>query len=74
MILPPPPWAIICLAASWVPKKALFRLMSSTLSYCSSVVSRTEVRVSTPALLTMMSSRPKVDTAVSTGSSGPPLC
>ena len=58
MIRPPPPWAIICLAAIWVPKNALFRLMSSTLSYCASVVSSTEVRVSTPALLTMMSTRP----------------
>src|SRR5664279_167710 len=44
MIRPPPPWAIICRAASWVPKNALFRLMSSTLAYCSSVVSSTEVR------------------------------
>ena len=61
MMRPPPPWAIICLAAIWVPKKALFRLMSITLSYCASVVSSTEVRVSTPALLTMMSSRPNVD-------------
>ena len=25
MMRPPPPWAIICLAASWVPKNALFR-------------------------------------------------
>ena len=30
MIRPPPPWAIICFAATCVPKKALFRLMSST--------------------------------------------
>ena len=30
MIRPPSPWAIICWAASWVPKKALFRLMSKT--------------------------------------------
>ena len=29
MIRPPSPWAIICLAASWVPKKALLRLISS---------------------------------------------
>ena len=58
MIRPPSPWAIICLAASWVPKKALLRLISSTFSYCASVVSRIDVRVSTPALLTMMSSRP----------------
>ena len=35
MIRPPSPWAIIWLAASWVPKKALFRLMSITLSNCS---------------------------------------
>ena len=63
MIRPPSPWAIICLAASWVPKNALFRLMSRTLWYCASVVSSTEVRVSMPALLTMMSSRPKVLTA-----------
>ena len=46
MMRPPPPWAIICLAASWVPKNALFRLMARTFSYWSSVVSRTEVRVS----------------------------
>ena len=26
MIRPPPPWAIICLAASWVPKNALFQI------------------------------------------------
>ena len=65
MMRPPPPWAIICLAASWVPKNALFRLMARTFSNCSSVVSSTEVRVSMPALLTMTSSRPKVETAVS---------
>ncbi len=63
MIRPPSPWAIICLAASWVPKKALLRLISITFSYCASVVSRIDVRVSTPALLTMMSSRPKASTA-----------
>ena len=63
MIRPPSPWAIICLAASWVPKKALLRLMAITFSYCASVVSRTDVRVSMPALLTMMSSRPKASTA-----------
>ena len=34
MIRPPSPWLIICLAAIWVPKNALFRLMSITLSYC----------------------------------------
>ena len=62
MIRPPPPCLIICLAASWVPKKALFRLTSSTFSYCSSVVSSTEVRVSMPALFTMMSSRPNAFT------------
>ena len=66
MMRPPPPWAIICLAASWVPKNALFRLIAMTFSYCASVVSSTEVRVSIPALLTMTSSRPKVETAVST--------
>ena len=65
MIRPPPPWAIICFAASWVPKNALFRLMSITFSYCSSVVSSTDVRVSTPALFTMMSSRPNAFTAAS---------
>ena len=65
MIRPPSPWAIICLAASWVPKKALLRLISITFSYCASVVSRTDVRVSMPALLTMMSSRPKASTAAS---------
>ena len=58
MMRPPPPCLIICLAASCVPKNALFRLIASTLSYCSSVVSSTEVRVSMPALFTMMSSRP----------------
>ena len=31
MMRPPSPWAIICLAAIWVPKKALLRLMSRTL-------------------------------------------
>ena len=64
-IRPGPPCLIICLAAIWVPKKALFRLIVSTLSYCSSVVSRTDVRVSTPALLTMMSTRPNFATAAS---------
>ena len=63
MIRPPSPWAIICLAANCVPKKALLRLISITFSYWASVVSRIEVRVSTPALLTMMSSRPKASTA-----------
>ena len=66
MIRPPLPWAIICLAAIWVPKKALFRLMSSTRSYCASVVSRIDVRVSMPALLTMMSRRPNALTAAAT--------
>ena len=66
MIRPPPPWAIICLAASCVPKKALLRLIARTFSYWSSVVSSTEVRVSTPALLTITSSRPKSLTARST--------
>ena len=31
MIRPPPPCLIICLAAIWVPKKALFRLISQHL-------------------------------------------
>ena len=66
MIRPPPPWAIICLAAIWVPKKALLRLMSSTRSYCASVVSSTDVRVSMPALLTITSTRPNALTALST--------
>ena len=66
MIRPPPPWAIICLAASCVPKKALLRLIAITLSYCASVVSRIDVRVSMPALLTMMSSRPNALTAAAT--------
>ena len=38
MIRPPPPCAIICLAAICVPKNALLRLIARTLSYCSSVV------------------------------------
>ena len=33
MMRPPPPWAIICLAANCVPKNALFKLMSRTFSY-----------------------------------------
>jgi hypothetical protein len=57
---------IICLAANCVPKKALLRLTAITLSYCASIVSRTEVRVSMPALFTIMSSRPKLSTAAST--------
>lgn len=44
MMCPPPPCLIICLAASWVPKNALLRLTCSTFSYCSSVVSSTDVR------------------------------
>jgi hypothetical protein len=63
---PPPPCRIICRAAIWVPKKALFRLTVMTRSYCSSAVSSTEVRVSMPALLTMMSIQPKAATARST--------
>ena len=66
MMRPPSPCLIICLAASCVPKNALLRLISSTFSYCSSVVSSTDVRVSTPALLTMTSSRPNYFTAAST--------
>src|SRR5664279_4433694 len=66
MIAPPPPCAIICFAASWVPKNALFRFTFSTKSYCASVVSSTPVLVSTPALLTMMSTRPNFFTAAST--------
>ena len=62
MIRPPVPWSIICLAAIWVPKKALLRLIAITLSYCSSVVSSVEVRVSMPALFTMMSSCPNAFT------------
>ena len=58
MMRPPPPCLIICLAASCVPKNALFRLTAMTFSNCASVVSSTEVRVSIPALLTMTSSRP----------------
>ncbi len=65
MILPPPPWAIICLAASWVPKNALLRFTAITFSNWSSVVSSTEDRVSMPALFTMTSSRPKFETAAS---------
>ena len=65
MIRPPPPCLIICLAATCVPKNALLRLTDSTLSYCASVVSSTEVRVSTPALFTMMSMRPNRCTAAS---------
>jgi hypothetical protein len=57
---------IICLAAIWVAKNALSRLMSRTRSYCSSVVSRMDVRVSTPALLTRMSTRPYAVTHAST--------
>src|SRR4030095_6144545 len=57
MIRPPPPCFTICLAASWVPKKALRRLMPSTFSYCASVVSSTEVRGSTPAVLTSTARR-----------------
>ena len=66
MMRPPSPCLIICFAAIWVPKNALLRLISSTFSYCSSVVSSTEVRVSTPALFTMMSTRPNSFTVVST--------
>ena len=66
MMRPPLPCLIICFAAICVPKNALLRLTSSTLSYCASVVSRTEVRVSTPALFTMMSRRPNFATAAST--------
>ena len=74
MIRPPAPCAIICFAAIWVPKKALLRLMSITRSYWSSVVSRTEVRVSMPALLTMMSSRPNASTVVATAAAGRRPC
>ncbi len=56
---------IICFAASCVPKNALFRLISITRSYWSSVVSRTDVRVSMPALFTMTSSRPNAFTVAS---------
>ena len=66
MMAPPPPWAIICLAAICVPKKALFRLIAITFSYCASVVSRIDVRVSTPALFTITSTRPNALTASST--------
>jgi hypothetical protein len=66
MMRPPPPRLIICLAAIRVPKNALLRLTAITLSYCASLVSRTEVRVSMPALFTKMSSRPNLSTAAST--------
>ena len=66
MIRPPPPWLIICFAASWTPKNALLRSMAITRSNWCSVVSRVEVRVSIPALLTMMSSRPNAATVLST--------
>ena len=42
MMRPPPPWAIICLAASWVPKNALLRLIARTFSNC--VLGRLEDR------------------------------
>ena len=58
MIRPPPPCLIICFAASWTPKNALLRSIAITRSNWCSVVSSVEVRVSMPALLTMMSSRP----------------
>ena len=32
MMRPPPPWAIICLAANCVPKNALFRFTAMTFS------------------------------------------
>ena len=66
MMRPPSPCAIICFAATCVPKNALFRFMSKTKSYCFSVVSSTDDRVSTPALFTMMSSRPNAFTVSST--------
>ena len=66
MIRPPPPCLIICFAASWTPKKALFRSTAMTMSNWRSVVSRVDVRVSIPALLTRMSSRPKAATVPST--------
>ena len=66
MMRPPPPCLIICLAAICVPKNALLRLTFITLSYWSSVVSSTDVRVSMPALFTMMSTRPNLLTAAST--------
>jgi hypothetical protein len=44
-------------------------LTAITFSYCASVVSRIDVRVSMPALLTMMSSRPKASTAALTSRS-----
>ena len=66
MIRPPPPCLIICFAASWTPKNALLRSIAITRSNCCSVVSRVEVRVSMPALLTMMSSRPNAATVLST--------
>ena len=64
MIRPPPPWLIICFAASWTPKNALLRSIAMTRSNWRSVVSSVDVRVSMPALLTMMSSRPKAATVL----------
>jgi hypothetical protein len=46
-------------------EEGVLRLMFSTLSYCASVVSRIDVRVSTPALFTMTSTRPNFSTVVS---------
>ncbi len=66
MIRPPPPWVIICLAASWTPKKALLRSIPITTSNSCSVVSRTDVRVSIPALLTITSRRPNAATVSAT--------
>ena len=66
MIRPPPPCLIICLAASWTPKNALLRSIAMTMSNWCSVVSSVDVRVSMPALLTRMSSRPKAATVPST--------
>src|SRR5262245_46966361 len=63
MILPPPPCAIICLAASCIPIRTPRPLMPMMRAQSSSVASRNWPALLMPALLNMTSSLPKARTA-----------
>ena len=63
MILPPPPASIMSFAAVWAAKNAPLRLTPTTRSKCASLTSVNGSRISTPALLTRMSRRPRASCA-----------
>ena len=66
MIRPPPPCLIICFGGDLRAEERALQVDREDLVVLRLGGVQHVVRVSTPALFTMMSSRPKVETAVST--------